>query len=89
MKSCGGSVPTTPGAMMTEFETHLKVRGYAPSTVVCYTQYLGYFRDYLEELRITDIKQVTRRTVREYQAQVMGMSLAGESKALRIRPVKR
>ncbi len=72
-----------------EFKNHLKAQGYAQSTVVCYCQYLGYFLDYLMNCGISDFKKVTHQAVMDYQAKVMDMSLAMETKALRIRPVKR
>ncbi len=75
--------------VVSEFKTHLKVAGYASSTVVCYTGYLTYFLRYLEELKITDLKQVNSKVVRDYQAMVCSMDLAEETKAMRIRPVKR
>ena len=72
-----------------EFKNMLKARGYAESTVACYSQYLGYFLDYLGERNIMDLKKVTHQTVLDYQAEVMAMPLAMETRALRIRPVKR
>ena len=75
--------------IITEFNNHLKARGYALSTVECYSQYLGYFRDYLTERKIKDVKKITHKTILEYQQLVMALPLAMETKALRIRPVKR
>ncbi|MCP3891285.1 MAG: tyrosine-type recombinase/integrase, partial [Desulfobulbaceae bacterium] len=45
--------------------------------------------EYLEKLKITDLKQVNNQTVRDYQLLVSKMDLAEETKAMRIRPVKR
>ena len=75
--------------MITEFKNQLKARGYAASTIGCYSQYLSYFRDYLVELGITDIKMINHRVIRDYQAMVMDKDLAMETQGLRIRPVKR
>ncbi len=75
--------------MTAEFKNQLQVRGYAPSTITCYCQYLSYFIEYLKELKITDLKQVNNQTVRNYQLLVSTMDLAEETKAMRIRPVKR
>ena len=72
-----------------EFKNMLKTRGYAASTVECYSQYLDYFLDYLRGRDMTDLKKVSHKTVLDYQAKVMGMPLAMETKALRIRPIKR
>jgi site-specific recombinase XerD len=71
------------------FKTHLEVGGYATSTINCYCQYLSYFLEYLKGLRVIDLKQVNHATVREYQLLVSHMDLAEETKAMRIRPVKR
>jgi integrase/recombinase XerD len=75
--------------VITEFKNHLKASGYTEGTVECYCQYLGYFLDYLREHGITDLKKVNHQTVLDYQAKVMAMPLAMETKALRIRPIKR
>lgn len=75
--------------MIAEFKNQLKARGYAASTITCYSQYLSYFRDYLVGLGITDIKTINRAVIRDYQAMVMDKDLAEETRGLRIRPVKR
>lgn len=75
--------------IVSEFKTHLEVGGYAQSTINCYCQYLTYFLKYLQEIKITDLLQVNNETVRNYQLMVCDMDLAEESKAMRIRPVKR
>ncbi len=75
--------------IVSEFKTHLEVGGYATSTINCYCQYLSYFLKYLQERKITDLKQVNNKTVRDYQLLVCDMDLAEETKAMRIRPVKR
>ena len=72
-----------------DFKNHLRTVGYAQSTVACYCQYLGYFLAYLQDRDVTDLKKVTRQAVLDYQATVCAMPLAMETKALRIRPVKR
>jgi integrase/recombinase XerD len=71
------------------FKTHLEVGGYAASTINIYCQYLSYFLKYLEELKIADLKQVNNQTVKNYQLLVSTMDLAEETKAMRIRPIKR
>ncbi len=71
------------------FKIHLEVGGYATSTINCYCQYLSYFLKYLQEIKITDLKQVNHETIRSYQLLVSDMNLAEETKAMRIRPVKR
>lgn len=75
--------------IVSEFKKYLKVSGYAESTIICYSQYLSYFLGYLQERKITDLKQVTNKMVRDYQLLVADMRLADETKGMRIRPVKR
>ena len=75
--------------MITEFKNQLKARGYAESTITCYSDYLIYFRDYVVERGITDIKKINKQVIHDYQAFVMDKDLAMETKGLRIRPVKR
>ncbi|MDY7037213.1 MAG: tyrosine-type recombinase/integrase [Thermodesulfobacteriota bacterium] len=77
------------GVIIVEFKKHLKAWGYAEGTVECYCQYLSYFLDYLLEHDITELKKVNHQTVLDYQVKVMSMPLAMETKALRIRPIKR
>ena len=71
------------------FKSYLETCGYARSTIECYRQYLSYFLDYLRELAVSDLKQVTQGIIRGYQLAVRNMALAEETKAMRIRPVKR
>lgn len=75
--------------IVSEFKTHLEVGGYASSTIDCYCSYLSYFLDYLKKIHMADFKQVTHEIVRNYQLLVSDMDLAEETKAMRIRPVKR
>ena len=72
-----------------QFKNFLHSSGYAASTIECYCVYLGYFLDYLLEITVMDLKQVTHETIRKYQMLVSAMAIAEETKAMRIRPVKR
>lgn len=74
---------------ITQYQHHLKAIGYAEPTMIAYKRNLELFKKYLTDLNITDLRTVTRQTVNEYQAKVMAESIAAESKALKIRPVKR
>jgi integrase/recombinase XerD len=74
---------------MAGYKRHLKARGYAESTMVSYGANLRCFERYLTERRITDIRQVTVEVIGAYQQKVMSEPIAMESKALKIRPVKR
>lgn len=74
---------------ITEFKYQLKTRGYAKATIEGYSKRLDQFRDYLSEQNISDIKQITRQTVADYQQHVMAEDNAMETKALKIRAIKR
>ena len=72
-----------------DFKIQLKARGYSESTRTSYSRYLGLFRMYLEERNITDLREVTKQVIDDYHAKVMSESIGLESKACKIRPVKR
>jgi integrase/recombinase XerD len=57
--------------------------------VESYTRSLGGFERYLEGCGLTSLKQVTPKVIGDYQQGVMAESIAAESKALKLRPVKR
>lgn len=72
-----------------EFKRHLEVKGYAVSTITNYILYLGYFLEYLKGQKVNDLREVSYQSVRNYQLLVSRKELAEESKAMRIRPIKR
>ena len=72
-----------------DFKIQIKARGYSESTRTNYSRYLGLFMMYLEELSITDLREVTKQVIDDYHAKVMSESIGLESKACKIRPVKR
>lgn len=72
-----------------EFKKYLASCGYASRTVDSYRDNLAPFAAYLQSLGISDLRQVTTTIIEDYRHQVMGTKLAAESKALRLRPVKR
>ena len=71
------------------FKRHLKVRGYADATIKSYMQNLSHFERYLKANQITDLRRVNSKVILDYREEVMRKPLAMESKALRIRPIKR
>ena len=71
------------------FIRHLRSAGYAAATIKSYENGLSAFSRYLERDGICAIRQVTDQTIQAYQRFVMDCSLAPESKALKLRPVKR
>jgi integrase/recombinase XerD len=75
--------------VINEFKNQLKARGYAESTITNYSRFLGYFRDHLVDLGITDIKKINHKVIRDYQERIMAKNLAMETQGLFIRPVKR
>jgi integrase/recombinase XerD len=72
-----------------EFKNHLKALGYAESTLESYRKNLDLFSRYLKGCDVADMRKITHQVICAYQAKVMDESIAMESKALKIRPVKR
>ena len=72
-----------------EFKNHLKALGYADTTLDSYRKNLDLFRRYLEAHHITDLRRISHQVILDYQAKVMSEPIAMESKALKVRPVKR
>jgi integrase/recombinase XerD len=71
------------------FENYLSSCGYAAGTVASYRENLAPFTHYLKQNRIEDLRKVTASVIDAYRHRVMATPLAAESKALRLRPVKR
>lgn len=72
-----------------EFKKHLKAAGYAESTIKAYCYWLREFEKYLEKRGIEDFRKVTRGEILDYQEKVMSEPLAPETRAVKLRPVKR
>ncbi len=75
--------------VIAKFKNYLPSCGYAPRTVASYRENLAPFVAYLQSRGIDDLRKVTVPIIEDYQHQVMATALAAESKALRLRPVKR
>jgi integrase/recombinase XerD len=71
------------------FKHHLKTKGYAAATTTSYTKGLAGFRSYLQSRDIGDLRQVSVQVIEDYRSKVMAQPIAAESKALKLRPVKR
>lgn len=71
------------------YTKQLTAQGYAANTMALYSQGLTLFKDYLVAEKITDLRQVTPQTLAAYRELVMAGPQARETKALRLRPVKR
>ena len=74
---------------ITEFKHHMKVIGYAPKTMDGYGYGLKCFMSWLQKNGITDLKKISRQTILDYQAGVMKDGGAVETRAIKIRAVKR
>ncbi len=75
---------------ITAFRQYLKSTGYADKTIELYHWGLDAFESWLNSNGITDLKQINNKTVLKYQANLMNEdSLSRESKAIKIRAVKR
>ena len=72
-----------------EYKNLLKARGYAAKTIEGYGKGLELFAAWLKEQGLDDLRKVSKQTVIAYQAKVMTEPIAIESKALKVRPVKR
>lgn len=72
-----------------EFKHQLTAKGYALSTIEGYRKHLDQFMAFLTRRDISDIKQITHQTITDYQRHVMAQKNAMETKALKIRAVKR
>ena len=72
-----------------EFKQHLRAAGYAPATIDSYRKNLDQFSRYLAGGNVTDLLKITHQTIIAYQTSVMDQPIAAESKALKLRPVKR
>ena len=72
-----------------EYKERLQALGYAEATIEIYRSGLDRFREYLEGRNVADLRTVTKQIMLDYKAQVMTGMQAIETKALRIRPVRR
>ncbi|CAB1063833.1 Site-specific tyrosine recombinase XerD, partial [Olavius sp. associated proteobacterium Delta 1] len=77
------------GVTITEYKQQLKSLGYAASTIEGYRKNLDLFKRYLQSHDIAGLREVTHQVICDYQEKVMAEPIAMESKALKIRPVKR
>jgi len=75
--------------VIAEYKNHLKAQGYAENTIEIYRKGLDQFSRYLKKRTITDLRKVTKEVIQDYQEKVMGEPIAMESKALKLRPIKR
>ncbi len=74
---------------ITAYINRLRARGFAENTVGSYARNLVQFRRYLASQNIVDIRQVTRRLALAYQDTVMAQIVTTETKAIKLRVVRR
>ena len=67
----------------------LRLRHYSPKTLDSYADQLKRFGEWLDDALAADLRRVTRADVDTYQRYVQGEPIGVESKALRLRAVKR
>jgi len=72
-----------------QFKVSMTARGYAAATIESYGKGLAQFCRYLQACDIDDLRRVTTKVVEQYRSTVMAEPIAAESKALKLRPVKR
>ncbi len=72
-----------------KYRLQLASLGYAENTIELYRKNLNQFSQYLTAEGITDLRKVNRQVILAYKALVMAESNAMETKALKLRPVKR
>ncbi len=72
-----------------EYKHHMKAVGYAPATIDSYRKNLDQFTRYLESIRISDLRKISHQTICDYQTKVNATPVSIETKALKLRPVKR
>ena len=67
----------------------LRQRGYSPRTIENYTDQLAKFGRWLADTGQDDLRSIGKRSVTDYQTFVAGEDIAPDTKALRLRAVKR
>lgn len=63
--------------------------GYAKSTIEGYRKRLDEFAIYLTDQKMADLKMITHKVILDYQEHIMAQNNAMETKALKIRAIKR
>ncbi len=72
-----------------KFRKHLASRGYAETTCESYAKNLEQFKRHLLACGVTDLRKVTHQVILDYQQKVSAEPIALETRALKLRPVKR
>ena len=72
-----------------EYIKHMQALNYADKTIEIYTWGLTCFSDYLALIKVEDLRQITRKTICDYQAALADEPIKAETRATKIRAVKR
>src|SRR3989339_1889039 len=75
--------------LIVQFQNYLQNTSYSKTTIESYGYNMNHFKEFLANAHITDIREVTHEVIFSYQQNVLSSALSTESKAARIRPVKR
>lgn len=84
-----GSRKMNVNIIIEEYIKQMQVLNYAKRTIELYTWSLTCFSEYLALINITNLRQVTRNTIYDYQAIITDELIAPETRAIKIRAVKR
>lgn len=68
---------------------HLRLRNYSAATLRVYREQLKRFSEWLPDALLQDLRRTTRGDIDEYQRYVQAEMIGPETKALRLRAVKR
>ena len=71
------------------FMDHLKASGLSEHTLISYRRNLDWFMRHLDKHDIANVRNVTRQVILDYRETVMAENNAPETKALKIRSVRR
>lgn len=71
------------------YQNQLDAIGYADNTIDLYRKGLAEFNGYLARNGINDLRKVNRQVIQQYKEAVMAQANSLETKALKLRPVKR
>jgi integrase/recombinase XerD len=76
-------------SIIIEFKRHMNVRGYAPKTMASYGYGLTCFTAFVQTKNIDDLRKINHKLIIEYQAHINRQGGAMETRAIKIRAVKR
>lgn len=86
-------MPDNLNELLFAFIEQMKVKNYAKATMTGYSRYLRQFLDWLRGQEVTDLKRVTRDTLKAYQIGLMELKAKGDNTlatvSIKIRAIKR